>query len=310
MNGGNPVSSNRVSPMSPSSAGFFLDPRVEAGHADELALVAQEQSPYHLASPASISVSPAKRRAEDAPEALGKRLRSVPSAVKSVEKTIRFDELYDDGNARYKHRIVQYNEEWFILRCDEHNMHFPYRAASAAGSHLKAYAHNGPSAALPAVIEAFGIRVSDMVEEIVVACPNDSRSLVCVRQSSVTASDITLLNDAANPHSEARGVAGALGIGTCGQQGLCEEERREGFTAVASGANPSAMERKQRNSSAEQCGWKEARNAINRNHESQPSRTLEQTCSTIAVCSQTDGSLGDDQQSDMTSSGQWWQVVA
>ncbi|KAL2877656.1 hypothetical protein SGCOL_006993 [Colletotrichum sp. CLE4] len=145
--------------MSPSSAGFFLDPRVEAGHADELAVVAEEQSPDHLASPALISISPAKRRAEDAPETLGKRLRSVPSATESVEKTIRFEELYDDGHARYKHRIVQYNEEWFILKCDEHNMHFPYRAASAAGSHLKAYAHNGPSAALPAVIEAFGIRV-------------------------------------------------------------------------------------------------------------------------------------------------------
>ncbi|KAK1479031.1 hypothetical protein CCUS01_16412 [Colletotrichum cuscutae] len=159
MNGGKPVSSNRVSPMSPSSAGFFLDPRVEAGHADELALVAEEHSPYYLALPASISILLAKRRAEDAPETLGKRLRSVPSAMELVEKTIRFDELFNDRNARYKHRIVQYNEGWFILRCDEHDMHFPYRAALAAGSYLKAYAHNGPSAALPAVIEAFGIRV-------------------------------------------------------------------------------------------------------------------------------------------------------
>ncbi|KAJ5005977.1 hypothetical protein K4K57_011464 [Colletotrichum sp. SAR 10_99] len=54
--------------------------------------------------------------------------------------TVDFNGLYDNGNATYKHRII--------------------KAVTAAGSHLKGYAHNGSSAALPAVIEAFGVRVT------------------------------------------------------------------------------------------------------------------------------------------------------
>ncbi|KAK2743004.1 hypothetical protein CKAH01_18419 [Colletotrichum kahawae] len=159
--GGHPTSSNSASPaLSPSAKCSFDLCGDAAGHADDLASIHEKQTPYHPASPASILASLAKRPAEDAPATPGKRLCNVTPATKSIEKTVDFDGLYDNGDAKYKHRIVQYGKEWFILRCDEHNIHFPYRAVTAAGSHLKGYAHNGPSAALPAVIEAFGVRVT------------------------------------------------------------------------------------------------------------------------------------------------------
>lgn len=52
----------------------------------------------------------AKRPLEEDLEHQGKRLRKgstslIPGLFK---KTIDFDKLYDDGNARYKHRILQY----------------------------------------------------------------------------------------------------------------------------------------------------------------------------------------------------------
>ncbi|KAJ0362691.1 hypothetical protein COL26b_013258 [Colletotrichum chrysophilum] len=80
------------------------------------------------------------RPVEDAPATPGKRLCYATPATKSIEKTVDFNRLYNNRDAKYKHRIVQ--------------------AVTAAGSHLKGYAHNRPSAALPAVIEAFGVRVT------------------------------------------------------------------------------------------------------------------------------------------------------
>ncbi|KAJ5009400.1 hypothetical protein K4K57_008859 [Colletotrichum sp. SAR 10_99] len=81
---------------------------------------------------------------EEAYEAAVQHRRKVsafPNTQNMLDfKTVDFDGLYDNGDAKYKHRIVQ--------------------AVTAAGSHLKGYAHNGPSAALPAVIEAFGVRVT------------------------------------------------------------------------------------------------------------------------------------------------------
>ncbi|KAK1657155.1 hypothetical protein BDP55DRAFT_38378 [Colletotrichum godetiae] len=204
---------------------------MEVYHADDLAPVAEAQSPYCPARPVFVPISSAKRRVEDTPNKSGKRLRRAASAMALAEETVG-NELYDDGNAKCDSRIVQDHKGWFIFKCEEHNLEIPYRAASVASSHLEIHAHDGPSAALSPITQALGVVPTeydeanaelddverapttgyealnsttkhdalgsmqavgdcDTSETIGNACPNDSSSPTGVRHASVTASDTT-----------------------------------------------------------------------------------------------------------------------
>ncbi|KAH8659982.1 hypothetical protein BX600DRAFT_438213 [Xylariales sp. PMI_506] len=54
-------------------------------------------------------------------------------------KTVEFDHLFQDGNAEQKHMIVCFpkrSNDWFILRCDEHNLTFGLNPLLVASRHL------------------------------------------------------------------------------------------------------------------------------------------------------------------------------
>lgn len=49
------------------------------------------------------------------------------SRVKTVKRTIPFQEVYQDGKAQFKHKIFAWprdSDNWYIVRCDEHQVHF------------------------------------------------------------------------------------------------------------------------------------------------------------------------------------------
>jgi len=76
-------------------------------------------------------------------------------------KTINYDEIFQGGRAKYKHRIIEYPEastKWYILRCDEHNVHFANKPIISASNHLASKLHGFPQGASVAVRE-LGIRV-------------------------------------------------------------------------------------------------------------------------------------------------------
>jgi hypothetical protein len=62
--------------------------------------------------------------------------------------TIEFDEVYQGGAAEYKHMIVEYPPGaayFYILRCDEHGLHFNDRPLNGAVRHYRAEDHAEPS---------------------------------------------------------------------------------------------------------------------------------------------------------------------
>lgn len=77
-------------------------------------------------------------------------------------KTIEFDEVFQGGQARYKHRILEHPEDsgdWYILRCDDHDVHFGFRAAFSAARHLHHRDHGLPYQGGADAIRELGIRV-------------------------------------------------------------------------------------------------------------------------------------------------------
>lgn len=49
------------------------------------------------------------------------------SRMKTVKRTITFEEIYQDGKAQFKHKIFAWprdSDNWYIVRCDEHQVHF------------------------------------------------------------------------------------------------------------------------------------------------------------------------------------------
>lgn len=87
--------------------------------------------------------------------------KDIGHCLPKTQNSIDFEELYEGGKAKYKHRILYFKGQWYILKCDEHGIHFPYRSASAAGSHLRSHWHRGSASNFAAVIKAFGVRVEN-----------------------------------------------------------------------------------------------------------------------------------------------------
>lgn len=89
---------------------------------------------------------------------------SQPHRKKSrhSERTIDFDEVYQNGNPKYKHTIIEYPKEsdkWYILRCDQHGVHFGARPLPGAIMHLNGKDHDQLPKDGALAIRQIGIRV-------------------------------------------------------------------------------------------------------------------------------------------------------
>ncbi|KAF5007473.1 hypothetical protein FDECE_6204 [Fusarium decemcellulare] len=77
-------------------------------------------------------------------------------------RAISFDQVCPGGNAATKPGIIQYppnHGDWFVLRCDEHDLNFHDQGAAAA--HLRRSNHSGTWRVTTAMlIENFGIKVA------------------------------------------------------------------------------------------------------------------------------------------------------
>ncbi|KAK1961197.1 hypothetical protein LY78DRAFT_589226 [Colletotrichum sublineola] len=92
-------------------------------------------------------------------------------------RTITFQEVYQDGKAEYKHSIVKYDEVFYILRCDEHGVHFKQNALAAAAKHLHGASHGHLRKEHKLAVETIGFHVVDCTDEL--ATLNNE----CVRQA-------------------------------------------------------------------------------------------------------------------------------
>ncbi|KAF3807058.1 hypothetical protein GCG54_00007314 [Colletotrichum gloeosporioides] len=81
-------------------------------------------------------------------------------------KTITFNEIYQDGKAEFKHTIVKFEDIFYILKCDEHGVHFKQNALAAAAKHLHGASHGHQKKEHRLAIRTIGFHVVDCTEEL------------------------------------------------------------------------------------------------------------------------------------------------
>lgn len=87
--------------------------------------------------------------------------------LKPADRTIPFDEVYKDGNPEYKHIIIQFPDagDFYILRCDEHGVHFGEHPLRGAAKHLASAQHGRMSKEHSKAVETLGCLVADCTPE-------------------------------------------------------------------------------------------------------------------------------------------------
>ena len=79
-----------------------------------------------------------------------------------LQKSIEFDSVFQGGDAKYKHKIIEYPAQsgnWFILRCDDHAIHFGDKPILSATCHLRSKDHGGLTADSSTAVQELGISV-------------------------------------------------------------------------------------------------------------------------------------------------------
>lgn len=85
-----------------------------------------------------------------------------PAKRPSTQRAITFDEVYQNGDAKFKHIIVEYpsdSQEYYILKCDHHGVHFGTNPMAGAAKHLASKMHDFQSKNYNVAIDALGFRV-------------------------------------------------------------------------------------------------------------------------------------------------------
>ncbi|KAH7188092.1 uncharacterized protein B0J16DRAFT_370098 [Fusarium flagelliforme] len=108
----------------------------------------------------NTSAGPQKRPAE--PPAARPTKRSRPDVTQGPltgDRTIEYDQVYQNGQAEPKYVIAEYNGFWYILECKAHRMHFNNHPIRGAAKHLRGKKHNQPSVNYEEAVRALGTRV-------------------------------------------------------------------------------------------------------------------------------------------------------
>ncbi|KAI1348552.1 hypothetical protein F5Y01DRAFT_212530 [Xylaria sp. FL0043] len=82
----------------------------------------------------------------------------------SPPKTVTFDEVYRNGQAKHKDTIVEYPQgcnQWYILKCEEHAIRFNRNPIPGAAKHLNGRLHNYIPKSSAKAIQMLGYQVID-----------------------------------------------------------------------------------------------------------------------------------------------------
>lgn len=102
---------------------------------------------------------------EQSPLKRSPRTRRSSQAIleTGIERTIHFDEVYQDGKAQFKHKIFEWKAgsgNWYIVRCDEHQVHFGFgNPVHGAAKHVHSPQHGNMEKKHDLAIEVCGHRV-------------------------------------------------------------------------------------------------------------------------------------------------------
>ncbi|KAI0553237.1 hypothetical protein F4679DRAFT_501316 [Xylaria curta] len=93
----------------------------------------------------------------------------TPDSEPGTSRTITFDEVYQNGQAKHKDTIVEFpshSGRWYILKCEEHKMRFGPRPLIGAAKHLNSQLHGSLYKGWAVAIEVLGYRVIDCTKEL------------------------------------------------------------------------------------------------------------------------------------------------
>jgi hypothetical protein len=128
---------------------------------DELHGLEQNTSSGPPKRPADAQIAPDSR-----PTRPTKRIRSdIAQGPLTGDRTIEFDQVYQDGQAEPKYVIVKHGEFWYILECKKHRLHFNNHPIRGAVKHLRGKKHNQTSVNFEDAIRALGTRVLHCTED-------------------------------------------------------------------------------------------------------------------------------------------------
>lgn len=85
-------------------------------------------------------------------------------------RTIKFDEVYQNGAAKHKDTIVEWpsgSRKWYILKCEKHEARFTKNAVPGAARHLNGRDHGFPDRNWDMAVRTLGYLVVDCNEELV-----------------------------------------------------------------------------------------------------------------------------------------------
>ena len=114
----------------------------------------------------NTSAGPQKRPANPVVARQPKRPRpDVALGPLTGDRTIEYDQVYQNGKAEPKYNIAWFDGFYYILECKEHRMHFHKDPMRGAAKHLRGRKHNQEDVDYKEAIRALGIRVLNCDEK-------------------------------------------------------------------------------------------------------------------------------------------------
>ncbi|PSR84046.1 hypothetical protein BD289DRAFT_482952 [Coniella lustricola] len=108
----------------------------------------------------SVPNSSARPTAKQSPHA---NQPSQAATERHTDRTVTFQEIFQDGKAQYKHKIFEWKPgsgNWYIVRCDEHQVHFGIKnPIHGAAKHMHSPQHGNLEKRHDLAIEICGHRV-------------------------------------------------------------------------------------------------------------------------------------------------------
>ncbi|KAF5587000.1 uncharacterized protein FSUBG_11930 [Fusarium subglutinans] len=151
-----PTSTDDPVPSPPNAENAFE----LTGHANELQRIEHDTSSGPQKRPIDSNKSPESR-----PTRPTKRVRSDVTQGPLTDRTIDFDQVYQNGQAEPKYNIVEHDGFWYILECNKHRLHFNNHPIRGAQKHLRGKKHNQTSVNYEGAIRALGTRVLNCTDE-------------------------------------------------------------------------------------------------------------------------------------------------
>lgn len=139
---------------------------------------------YELASASTVLNNPGKRpRTSEKPieifqDTCPAQIKPSPRTPRSsqltqdpqIDRTIPFEEIYQDGKAQYKHKIFEHKAgsgNWYIVRCDEHQVHFGYgNPLHGAAKHVHSPQHGNLEKKHDLALQICGHRITGCNAEL------------------------------------------------------------------------------------------------------------------------------------------------